>query len=308
MSPEQARGEPLDARTDLFSFGAVLYQMATARMAFAGSTTAVIFHAILAEDPKPVREINPDLPPELERIISKALEKDRESRYQHAADMHVDLKRLKRDSGSGRVTTSARPAATAGIAKRWKVIAAAALLAFLVAGYFYFNRALYGTPKLTDKDTIVLADFLNTTGDPVFDGTLRQGLAVQLEQSPYLSLVSEQRIRRTLVLMDRPADARLTPDLAREICERTASAAVLDGSIASLGSQYVLGLRAKNCRTGDVLDEEQVQAARKEDVLNALSQMASKFRTRVGESLSTVERMTLRSRRLQRHRSKPGKP
>jgi len=163
---------------------------------------------------------------------------------------------------------------------------AAAVLALFAACYFYFHR----TPKLTDKDTIVLADFVNTTGDPVFDGTLRQGLAVQLEQSPFLSLVSEQRIQRTLRLMGRPADERLTPELAREICERTASAAVLEGSIAGLGSQYVLGLHAKSCRTGDVLDEEQVQAVRKEDVLNSLSQIASKFRTRVGESLATVEK------------------
>lgn len=155
-----------------------------------------------------------------------------------------------------------------------------------VAGYFYFHRA----PKLTDRDTIVLADFTNTTGDPVFDETLRQGLEVQLEQSPFLSLVSNQRIQRTLGLMGQPADGRLTPELGREICERTASAAVLEGSVAVLGSQYILGLRARNCRTGDVLDEEQVQAARKEDVLNALSQIASKFRTRVGESLSTVEK------------------
>ena len=155
-----------------------------------------------------------------------------------------------------------------------------------VGAYLYFHR----TPKLTDKDTIVLADFTNTTGDPVFDGTLRQGLAMQLEQSPFLRLVSEERIHQTLRLMSQPADARLTPELAKEICERTASAAVLEGSIARLGSQYVFGLRAKNCRTGDVLDEEQVQAARKEDVLNALSQIASKFRTRVGESLATVEK------------------
>jgi eukaryotic-like serine/threonine-protein kinase len=159
-------------------------------------------------------------------------------------------------------------------------------VAFFAAGAFLFHR----TPKLTDKDTIVLADFINTTGDPLFDETLRQGLAVQLEQSPFLSLVSEERIQRTLGLMGQPADARLTPQLAREICERTAGAAVLEGSVASLGSQYVLGLRAKNCRNGDVLDEEQAQAARKEDVLNALSQIASKFRARVGESLATIEK------------------
>src|ERR1039458_7039365 len=173
------------------------------------------------------------------------------------------------------------------IAKRRKAIAAAAAaLALFAAAYFYFHR----TPRLTDKDTIVLADFVNTTGDPVFDGTLRQGLAVELEQSPFLSLVSEQRIRKTLRLMSRPADAPLTPDLAREICERTASAAVLDGSIGSLGSQYVLALRARDCRTGDILDDEQGRAARKEDVLTALSQIAGRFRTRIGESLATVEK------------------
>jgi DNA-binding winged helix-turn-helix (wHTH) protein len=171
--------------------------------------------------------------------------------------------------------------------KRWRVIVPAILAvpALTLAGYFYIHRA----PKLTDKDTIVLADFANSTGDAVFDDTLRQGLAVQLEQSPFLSVISDQRIQQMLKLMAKPADGRLTPEVSREICERTASAAVLDGSIASLGSQYVLTLRAKDCRSGDVLDEEQMQAARKEDVLNALSQIASKFRTRVGESLGTVK-------------------
>jgi eukaryotic-like serine/threonine-protein kinase len=187
-------------------------------------------------------------------------------------------------SSSGAATRTSTP-----VGKRWLVIVPAIIVAGLalsVGGYFYLRR----TPKLTDKDTIVLADFRNTTGDSVFDGTLRQGLAVQLEQSPFLSLISDERIQQMLKLMGKPADARLTPEIAREICERTASAAVLDGSIASLGSQYVLGLRAEDCRTGDVLAEEQVQAARKEDVLNALGQMASKFRTRVGESLTTVKK------------------
>jgi tetratricopeptide (TPR) repeat protein len=225
------------------------------------------------------------VPADLERIINKCLEKDRNLRYQHASELRADLQRLKRDTDSGRVASTAKPAS--GIAKRWKMIlpAVVAVLAASVAGYFYFHRS----PKLTEKDTIVLADFTNTTGDPVFDGTLRQGMSVALEQSPFLSLVSDERIQQTLHLMGQPADARLTPELAREICERTASAAVLDGSIASLGSQYVLGLRAKNCHAGDVLAEEQVQAARKEDVLNALSQIATKFRTRVGESLATVQ-------------------
>jgi len=181
-----------------------------------------------------------------------------------------------------------RPQAPSGIGKRWKIIIAAALIApaWAVAGYFYFHR----THRLTEKDTIVLADFTNQTGDSVFDGTLRQGMAVQLEQSPFLSLISEERIHQMLRLMGQPADTRLTPEIAREICERTASAAALDGSIASLGSQYALGLRAEDCHTGDVLAEEQVQVARKEDVLNALSQIARKFRTRVGESLTTVKK------------------
>src|SRR5439155_10140951 len=216
-------------------------------------------------------------PPGLERIISKCLENDRELRYQHASEIGTDLQRL-------------RPAAASGtnVAKHWKVIVpvAAAVIAIFAAAYLYLHRA----PKLTAEDTIVLAEFKNKTGDPVFDETLRQGLAVQLEQSPFLSVISEERIQRTLRLMGRPSDAQFTPDLAREICERTGSAAVLEGSIASLGSQYVLGLRAKNCRTGDVLDEEQAQARRKEDVLIALSQIASKFRTRVGESLAMIEK------------------
>ena len=169
--------------------------------------------------------------------------------------------------------------------RRWLIVAAVVTVpALAMAGYLFFHRA----PKLSGKDTIVLADFANSTGDPVFDTTLRQGLAVQLEQSPFLSLISDERIQQTLKLMAKPADARLTPEVSREICERTASAAVLDGSIANLGSQYVLSLRAKNCRSGDVLYEEQVQAGRKEDVLNALSQIARRFRTRVGESLATV--------------------
>ena len=294
MSPEQVRAEQLDSRTDLFSFGVVLYEMATGKLPFSGASSGLIFDSILNRAPvSPVR-LNPGLPAELERIIDKCLEKDRNLRYQHASEIGADLQRLKRDTGSGMGTSTRVSTRHTSVRapQRWKAIvpATVSVPALLAAGYFYFHRAFHGTPKLTDKDTIVLADFVNTTGDPVFDGTLRQGLAIQLEQSPFLSLVSEGRIQKALRLMGQPADARLTLKLGREICERTASAAVLEGSIASLGSQYVLGLRANNCRTGDVLDEEQAQATRKEDVLNALGRIASKFRTRVGESLTTIEK------------------
>jgi eukaryotic-like serine/threonine-protein kinase len=288
MSPEQIKGKELDARTDLFSFGAVLYEMCTASLPFRGDTTALIFESILNRAPVAPVRINPDTPLKLEEIITKCLEKDRNLRYQHASEIRTDLQRLKRETEPGRMTSDAKAGAATGIGLRWKLIvpAAVAVVALSVGGHFYFRRA----PKLTDKDTIVLADFTNTTGDPVFDGTLRQGLSVQLEQSPFLRLVSEERIQQTLRLMGQPTDARLTPESAREICERTGSAAVLDGSIASLGSQYVLGLRATNCRTGSILAEQQVQAARKEDVLNALGQIATRFRTQVGESLSVVQK------------------
>jgi DNA-binding winged helix-turn-helix (wHTH) protein/tetratricopeptide (TPR) repeat protein len=189
-------------------------------------------------------------------------------------------------AGLGIVATGLDAKSGTCLSRLWTMAAAgvaAVALAFLIYSYLHKAR------KLSDKDTIVLADFSNSTGDPVFDSTLRQGLAVQLEQSPFLSLISDDRIQQVLKLMAKPADTRLTPEISREICERTASAAVLDGSIASLGNEYVVTLRAKDCRSGDVLDEEQVQAARKEDVLNALSQIAIRFRTRVGESLSTVK-------------------
>ncbi len=286
MSPEQVRGKELDSRSDLFSFGVVLYEAATGTLPFRGETTGVIFDSILNRVPVPPVRLNGNLPPELERIIGKCLEKDLNLRYQHASEIRADLRRMKRDTDSAPMVISAERGAPAGLGKWTAIIFAVAMVVLSGGAYFY----LQPHPKLTDKDTIVLADFTNTTGDPVFDGTLRQGLTVQLEQSPFLSLISEERILHTLSLMGQSSDARLTPEIAHEVCERTASAAVLDGSIANLGSHYVLGLRAKNCHTGDILDEEQVEVAKKEDVLNALTKIASKFRTRVGESLLTIEK------------------
>src|ERR1019366_2603384 len=193
---------------------------------------------ILNRAPAPLVRINPDTPPKLEEVISKCLEKDRSLRYQHASDIRTDVQRLKRDTESARVTISARAGAESGIGKRWKVIvpAAVAVLALSVGSYFYFHR----TPKLTDRDTIVLADFTNTTGDSVFDGTLRQGLSVQLEQSPFLSIVSDQQIQQTLQMMGQKPDAKLTPEISRELCQRTGSTAVVDGSIAQIGTQSPL--------------------------------------------------------------------
>ena len=289
MSPEQVRGEELDVRTDLFSFGLVLYEMAAGRPAFPGNTSGVITEAILNRAPARLEQFNPQLPPRLEEIVSKAIEKDRKLRYQHGSDIRTDLQRLKRDSESVKLLataiTTAAPAAMPGLWKRI-VPAIVFLAAASAAAFVYFHRP----PKLTDRDTVVLADFNNSTGDPVFDGTLRQGLSAQLDQSPFLSLISDERIAHTLTLMAKPKDARLTPDVARDVCQRTASAATIEGSISSLGSQYVLSLKAVNCRNGDLLAQEQVTASGKEQVLNALGDAATKLRGKMGESLASVRK------------------
>ena len=288
MSPEQARGEELDARTDLFSFGAVLYEMATGRMAFPGKSAAVIHDGILNRTPVPASQVNHDLPPKLDEIVGKALEKDRKLRYQNAADIQTDLQRLRRDSESGRMSATAKDRFASGNRKKWKAIvpAVVAVITLSAGGYLYSHRK----PRLTDKDTIVLADFANMTGDPIFDGTLRQGLAVQLEQSPFLSLISDERIQQTLRMMGQPADARLTPVIGRELCQRAGSTAVLDGSITQIGTPYLLTVKAVNCGNGESLASAEAQAGDKSHVLDALGKAASEIRNKLGESLSTVRK------------------
>ena len=295
MSPEQIRGDDLDVRADVFSLGLLLYEMATGQKAFPGNTGGVIIEAILSKSPPPIRTVNPEIPAELEAIINKAIEKDKDQRYQNAAELRSDLQVLKRGFESGH-TQSSLLLATAGMKhvpwtkrKKWAAPAAVGTIiaAMAIGGWFYDRKA----HALNETDTVVLADFTNKTNDAVFDDALRQGLAVQLEQSPFLSLISDQRTRQTLQLMGKPADARLTPEIARELCERTASKAYLSGTISNIGSQYVVGINAVNCQTGDTLAQEQATADSKEHVLGALGDAATKLREKLGESLKTVHKL-----------------
>jgi len=298
MSPEQIRCKELDRRTDLFSFGAVLYEMTTGALPFRGESTGVVFDSILNRTPVPLVRLNPDLPPKVEEIINKCLEKDRNLRYQHASDIGADLQRVQRDTESGRSgpvisgpgeDTAAQGANAVAKKSLWQVrIPLAALFVLVIAGGLYYR--LHHVAKLTEKDTIVIADFANSTGDPVFDGTLRQGLAAQLQQSPFLNLLSDQRIAQTLVLMAQPKDAPLVENLAREVCQRSDSTATIEGSISSLGSQYVVGIKAMNCRTGDPLAQEQETASGKEQVLAALGTAGTKLREKLGESLASLQK------------------
>ncbi len=331
MSPEQVSGKPLDGRTDIFSFGVVLYEMATGRQPFERETTGSTFGAILYEAPVPPVRLNRHLPARLEAIINKALDKNRKLRYQSAAELRNDLQKLKRDTDSGRLAGAASAMVTSGAVKPsspsrmsdetigdvgmgpmatttematathvgtdapvrpgrarlgWALVVV--LLITATTGVLYYR---YHRPKiLTERDTIVLADFANSTRDPVFDDTLKQTLSVALRQSPFLNVVSGGKVGATLKLMTRPEDTPLTPEIAREVCQRAGSQAYIAGDIAPLGNQYVIGLNAVNCHSGDTLAQEQVTAPSKEKVVDTLGDAAARLRGELGESLATVRK------------------
>jgi tetratricopeptide (TPR) repeat protein/tRNA A-37 threonylcarbamoyl transferase component Bud32 len=290
MSPEHVRGDDLDARADIFSLGLLLYEMATGKQAFGGRTGGAIIEAILTKKPVSVQSLNPQLPAQLEEIISKCLEKDRERRYQSAAEVRADLQQLKRVTETGQVTVTQTVVVAGKPSIGWRLIATggAVLAALLGIGLWLYSRRAH---SLSQTDTIVLADFVNKTGDPIFDDTLRQGLAAQLQQSPFLSLVPDVKIHQTLGLMGKSPEAKLGPAIAGEVCLRSGSKAYLSGSIANIGNQYVIGVSATNCATGESIAQEQVTADGKENVLKALGTASTTLREKLGESLKTVKKL-----------------
>ncbi|MEZ5319697.1 MAG: protein kinase [Vicinamibacterales bacterium] len=335
MSPEQARGEDLDARTDLFSLGLVLYEMATGQQAFGGQTTAVVFDGILNRQPTDARSLNPELPEELVRVIERALEKDRRVRFQSAADMLAELKRARRDTGgtgavawtastaaaaTGATGTAARrrragwraanrrhragpggreprpggadgpPRPVAASSRRWLIRIAAAVAIVAIGGYLYRNYGETRTPAFAERDRILIADFENSTGETVFDDALKQAVSVQFQQTPFVTLLPDQQIQSTLRLMQRPADQPVTGPVARELCQRAGARATVEGSIAPLGSAYVITLGVHNCATGASIAQTQVQAERKEDVLTTVGDAVTDLRRNLGESLASLEK------------------
>src|SRR5688572_27024071 len=306
MSPEQARGEDIDARTDLFSLGLVMYEMATGRQAFGGQTTAVVFDGLLNRQPPDPRTMNPELPDDLQRVILRALEKDRRMRYQTAADMLSELGRIRRDT-TGRTqaaaasvsgtTPAAVPAApgtgtTPAVTRRLPVALIAGVLAVAgaAAAWYFVKGAGSATAPLTERDTVLVADFVNTTGDAVFDDALRGAVAVQLQQSPFLTLMPDLRIQRTMRMMQRPPDEAVVAETAREVCQRAGAKATIEGSIAPIGSNYVISLGVHNCQTGESLARQQVQAANKEEVLAKLGEAVLALRENLGESLASIQK------------------
>jgi tetratricopeptide (TPR) repeat protein len=291
MSPEQLRDDIIDVRSDIYSFGVVLFEMVTGQCPFLDPVPASLIHAILNRSPASPCSLNPAVSPGLERVILKALDKDPECRYQSAREIRVDLQRLTRGSESGSASLSSRETAPlAATLKRrgWAFTLTALLILAFIAGVVLLHRSR--AHVLSSTDTVILADFANSTGNAVFDEALKQALTVSLRQSPFLNVLSDEKIGATLRLMTRPASTPLTPELAREVCERAGSKAYIAGTIATLGNEFVLSLRAQSCQTGDTLALEQMQAAKTEKVLEVLGSAAARLRTELGESLSSVQR------------------
>ena len=298
MSPEQVHGEELDSRTDLFSFGVVIYEMATGRLPFERKTVGATFAAILHESPEPAKHLNSRVPARLDEIISEALQKDRQLRYQQASEIRHDLQELRGATKApatpfADLKSIATPASETAVPgrSRWKIALPIGLILLTLLGAIILglsHRRTSQASKLNERDAVVLADVANSTGEPVFDNTLKQALSISLRQSPFLKFLSDSKVAATLTLMTRPPNTQITSEVAREICQRTRSKAYIGGTISALGKEYVLGLRAESCETGDLLAEEQATADRKEEVLSALGKAAAKLREKLGESLASV--------------------